>query len=109
MCGRLHLQVILNKRDEGEETNVQRQEQSLLLDNRKWHTQKQIGRCEINLTIKAELLLVIAPLIYISFLISWIRNKAPIEKIVFKSFLFFQSSLSRSFGRLCLRIRGGLM
>lgn len=40
------------------------------------------------MTIKAELLIVIAPLIYIPFLISWIRDKAPIEKIVFKSFLF---------------------
>ncbi|MBC1457123.1 VanZ family protein [Listeria newyorkensis] len=41
------------------------------------------------MTIKAELLLILAPLIYIPFLINWIRNKTPIEKIVFKSFMFF--------------------
>ncbi|EUJ40602.1 hypothetical protein PWEIH_03561 [Listeria weihenstephanensis FSL R9-0317] len=40
------------------------------------------------IVIKSEILLVIAPLIYIPFLIHWIKQKTPIEKIVFKSFMF---------------------
>ncbi|KMT63126.1 VanZ family protein [Listeria sp. SHR_NRA_18] len=40
------------------------------------------------IVIKAEILLVIAPLVYIPFLIHWMKQKAAIEKIVFKSFMF---------------------